>query len=150
MIAKDEDFDYVTFKSIYQPKNMTIDNNGKLLFNPDSLNIGPDSIIIQLSDGLQHSNWFKWNYRIIDPLNKDPKFVFFPISKRLRLLRLEMNLLPNFTSILLQGQPPYLFSIHINPNSKFHQDKSPSATYKWTPLLSSTLGILSYYLHCRR
>lgn len=138
LIALDEDHDKVYYNIIHLPPNMTISQGGIIYFKPDIQNTGLDSICIQLTDSIEFSESYVWTYRITDPETEKAKVRFSSKQQFPSFIEagdsLKINLLVDSST----GNPPFLYTVKINPSNYILLDSDTISSFLWKPQIRDT------------
>ena len=137
IMYSDQDGDPVTIVWRSKPGSMDTSMNGTISWRPATSDLGPDSIVIQASDGYSYSDRFVRTFTVVNckqqyPVHFVTKAQDFPAVLQANRDTLSLRLK---TDTVLPG---LLFSARFLDRPEVIKQSDTSATLVWVPVLTDT------------
>jgi hypothetical protein len=122
------------------PPNMELRANGTIHWTPTLTDTGRDSIVVQLFDGIQYTEWVGWPVMVIDARNRPAKLRLVTgaddipafLEANADTLRLEPAVEPG------TGKPPYAYAARLRQPAHLLLDSGAGNRVVWAPALADT------------
>jgi len=150
IVTSDADGHTVTVNKLHAPKNMTVNANGSIQYQPVMADTGIDSLVVQLYDQYVYSRSYTWAFATINcasprlPVKLQTSAADFPVRMQVGADSIAIQL----GTKLGTGTLPFVYNVHFTKTGTVLLSNSTTGWFAWKPSDGDTgIQTLSVSVH---